>query len=114
MGTCVLVALFIVAGTLSLSVNSRRRDYALLRAVGASPQQVHALIAREVLSIAGAAALLGIVPGYALSTVLQSAFVTGGVIPGDFALVRGPLPAVAALVLVLGAAWGAARIAALD
>ncbi|AZH77104.1 hypothetical protein CSX12_00825 [Microbacterium sp. Y-01] len=47
-GTCILVALFIVSGTLSLSVQSRRREYALLRAVGATPQQVHALIAREV------------------------------------------------------------------
>ncbi|WP_435748672.1 FtsX-like permease family protein [Microbacterium sp. PMB16] len=111
-GTCILVAMFIVAGTLSLSVQSRRRDYALLRAVGASPKQVHALVAREVLSIAVIAALLGIVPGYFLSTVLQSAFVSGGVIPGDFALAVGPIPATGAMLLVLGAAWGAARIAA--
>lgn len=111
-GTCILVALFIVAGTLSLSVQSRRREYALLRAVGATAQQVHAIIAREVLVVAGAAALLGIVPGYLLSTALQSAFVAGGVIPGDFALALGPSPAVAAVLLVLGAAWGAARIAA--
>jgi len=111
-GTCILVAMFIVAGTLSLSVQSRRRDYALLRAVGASPKQVHALVAREVLSIAVIAALAGIAPGYALSTVLQGAFVSGGVIPGDFALAIGPIPAVGAVLLVLGAAWGAARIAA--
>lgn len=111
-GTCILVAMFIVAGTLSLSVQSRRRDYALLRAVGASPKQVHALVAREVLSIAVIAALLGIAPGYLLSTALQSAFVSGGVIPGDFALALGPIPAVGAVVLVLSAAWGAARIAA--
>lgn len=111
-GTCILVAMFIVAGTLSLSVQSRRRDYALLRAVGASPKQVHALVAREVLSIAVIAALLGIAPGYLLSTALQSAFVSGGVIPGDFALALGPIPAAGAVVLVLSAAWGAARIAA--
>ncbi|MFK0239329.1 FtsX-like permease family protein [Microbacterium sp. NPDC090281] len=111
-GTCILVAMFIVAGTLSLSVQSRRRDYALLRAVGASPAQVHALVAREVLWVAAVAALLGIVPGYLLSTVLQSAFVAGGVIPGDFALATGPLPAVGAVLLVLASAWGAARIAA--
>lgn len=111
-GTCILVAMFIVAGTLSLSVQSRRRDYALLRAVGASPKQVHALVAREVLSIAVIAALLGIAPGYLLSTALQSAFVSGGVIPGDFALALGPIPAIGAVALVLSAAWGAARIAA--
>lgn len=111
-GTCILVAMFIVAGTLSLSVQSRRRDYALLRAVGASPAQVHSLVAREVLTVAAAAVLLGIVPGYLLSGMLQSAFVAGGVIPGDFALAVGPLPAVGAVLLVLASAWGAARIAA--
>ena len=111
-GTCILVAMFIVASTLSLSVQSRRRDYALLRAVGASPSQVHSLVAREVLWVSGVAALLGIVPGYLLSTVLQAAFVTGGVIPGDFALAVSPLPAVGAVLLVLASAWGAARIAA--
>jgi len=111
-GTCILVALFIVSGTLSLSVQSRRRDFALLRAVGASPKQVHALVSREVMSISVVAGLLGIVPGYLLSGVLQRAFVSGGVIPGDFALAVGPSPAVGALLLVLGAAWAAARIAA--
>ncbi|KJL32882.1 ABC transporter permease [Microbacterium azadirachtae] len=111
-GTCVLVALFIVSGTLSLSVQSRRRDFALLRAVGASPKQVHALVSREVMSIAVVAGVLGIVPGYLLSGVLQRAFVSGGVIPGDFALAVGPSPAAGALLLVLGAAWAAARIAA--
>ncbi|MGO4489348.1 FtsX-like permease family protein [Microbacterium sp. 2RAF4] len=111
-GTCILVAMFIVAGTLSLSVQSRRRDYALLRAVGASPSQVHALVAREVLWVSAVAVLLGIAPGYLLSTVLQSAFVAGGVIPGDFALAFSPLPAAGAVLLVLASAWGAARIAA--
>lgn len=111
-GTCILVALFIVAGTLSLSVQARRREYALLRAVGATSSQVHSVIAREVLTIALVAALLGIAPGYVLSSAMQSAFVAGGVIPGDFALALSPFPALAALVLVLGAAWGAARIAA--
>lgn len=111
-GTCVLVALFIVSGTLSLSVQSRRRDFALLRAMGATPRQVHALVSREVMSIAIVGGLLGIVPGYLLSGALQRAFVSGGVIPGDFALAVGPSPAVGALLLVLGAAWAAARIAA--
>ncbi|WP_217178889.1 ABC transporter permease [Streptomyces sp. AC495_CC817] len=111
-GTCILVALFIVAGTLSLSVQARRRDFALLRAVGATPKQIHALVTREVLTVASVAGVLGIVPGYLFSSALQSAFVSGGVIPGDFALAVSASPAAGALLLVLGAAWGAARIAA--
>ncbi|WP_407358857.1 ABC transporter permease [Microbacterium sp. LTA6] len=111
-GTCLLVAMFIVSGTLSLSVQSRRRDFALLRAVGASSAQVHRLVAREVLTVSAIAAAIGIVPGYFLATVLQGAFVQAGVIPGDFALAASPIPAAVAALLVLGAAWGAARIAA--
>lgn len=111
-GTCLLVALFIVSGTLSLSVQSRRRDFALLRAVGALPKQVHALVAREVLVVAGVAALLGVLPGYLLAGVLHRAFVAGDVIPDDFGLAYGPLPALGAVLVVLLTAWGAARIAA--
>lgn len=110
-GTAILVALFIVASTLSLSVQARRRDFALLRAVGAAPSQIRALITREVLVVAGSAALLGVAPGYLLSSGLQAAFVQGGVIPGDFALALGPLPAAGALLLVIGVAWAAAAIA---
>lgn len=111
-GTCLLVALFIVSGTLSLSVQSRRRDFALLRAVGALPKQIHALVAREVLVVAAVAGLLGVLPGYLLAGVLRRAFVAGDVIPGDFALAYSPVPALGALVVVLLTAWGAARIAA--
>lgn len=111
-GTSLLVAMFIVASTLALSVQSRRRDFALLRAVGASSAQVHRLVAREVLTVSVIAAALGIAPGYLLASVLQSAFVQAGVIPGDFALVFSPLPAAAAALLALASAWSAARIAA--
>lgn len=111
-GTCLLVAMFIVSGTLSLSVQSRRRDFALLRAVGASSAQVHRLVAREVLAVASLAALLGIIPGYLFATTLQSAFVRAGVIPDGFALALSPIPAVGAIILVLLAGWSAARIAA--
>lgn len=111
-GTCLLVAMFIVAGTLSLSVQSRRRDFALLRAVGATSAQVHRLVSREVLTVSAVAAVIGVVPGYFFASVLQSAFVRAGVIPGDFALAVSALPAVAAVLLVLASAWGAARIAA--
>ncbi|WP_159734576.1 ABC transporter permease [Arthrobacter sp. 9V] len=111
-GTCLLVTMFIVAGTLSLSMQSRRRDFALLRAVGAGPTQIHRLVAREVFTVGSIAALLGIAPGYVLATTLQGAFVNSGVIPGDFALAFSPIPALGAVTLVLLAGRGAARVAA--
>ncbi|TVU64693.1 FtsX-like permease family protein [Paenarthrobacter nitroguajacolicus] len=110
--TCLLVAMFIVSSTLSLSMQSRRRDFALLRAVGAEPAQVHRLVAREVFAVGLVAAIFGAAPGYLLATVLQSAFVQAGLIPGDFALAFSPLPALGATILVLVAGWSAARIAA--
>ncbi len=112
-GTCILVAMFIVAGTLSLSVQSRRRDYALLRAVGASPSQVHSLVAREVLWVSAgrcAARYRARIPAVDRAAVglrdrrrhprrLRAQ-------PSRGPRVRVPHP------LVLASAWGAARIAA--
>ncbi|MEO8908524.1 MAG: FtsX-like permease family protein, partial [Microbacteriaceae bacterium] len=84
-GTAILIALFVVAGTLSLSIQSRRRDFALMRAVGATPLQIHRLIAQEVLYVAGLAAIIGALPGYLLAGVMRAGFAAARVIPADFA-----------------------------
>ena len=111
-GTCLLVALFVVSGTLSLSVQSRHRDFALLRAVGASGRQIRGIVTREVLLVAVLGAATGVVPGYLLAGVLQWGFVEGGVIPSDFELATGPLPAVVGCGSVLVAAVVAGLLAA--
>ncbi|WP_430331763.1 FtsX-like permease family protein [Rhodococcus sp. ACT016] len=112
-GLAVLIAMFVVATTLSLSIQQRRREFALLRAMGATPGQIHRLIGSEVLLVAGAAALLGVGPGYALAQVLHAQFTAAGVLPSDFALAYGPLPALAGALLAVGTARVAAAIAAL-
>ncbi|WP_281444307.1 ABC transporter permease [Paenarthrobacter nicotinovorans] len=111
-GTCFLVTMFIVSSTLSFSVQSRRRDFALLRAIGASTAQVHHLVAREVFTVGSVAALLGLAPGYLLATTLRDAFEHAGVIPVDFTLSFSPFPAFGSVMLVLLAGWIAARAAA--
>ena len=111
-GVALIIALFVMANTLSLSVRQRRREFALLRAVGTSPVQIHQLIGREVLIVAGTAALLGVAPGFWLARALGSQFARAGVIPTDFALAYSPLPALAAVVLSLATALGAAASAA--
>ena len=110
-GVALMIALFVVAGTLSLAVAQRRRQFALLRAVGALPGQVQGLIRREVLLVAGAAAVLGVVPGFWAAGVLGSQFSRAGVMSSDFALAYSPLPALSAIVLSLGAALAAAWLA---
>lgn len=112
-GTALLIAIFVVAGTLSLSIQSRRRDFALLRAIGATPKQIHRLVAKEVLIVASMAAVIGSIPGYLLADALRFGFSQGGIIPSDFALSYSAMPAIIAIIVVvcsaLVAAWSAAR-----
>ncbi|MFL6125263.1 ABC transporter permease, partial [Actinophytocola sp.] len=112
-GTAIMIAMLVVASTLALSVQQRRREIALLRAVAATPRQVHRMIGAEILLVAGSAAVLGAVPGYGLAYGLRAAFASVGMLPADFGLALSPLPAVAAVVLSIGTAriagWIAAR-----
>ncbi|GAB3752806.1 ABC transporter permease [Microlunatus parietis] len=103
-GVALMVALFIVAGTLGLQVQQRRRELALLRAIAATPRQVRRLIALESVIIAVLASLLGLLPGLLFSSVLRDAFATIGVVPADFMITVGPVPLLVAVVLCLGAA----------
>lgn len=59
----VVIALIGVANTLSLSVLERRRESAMLRALGLTRGQLRGMLAIEGLMIAGAGALIGIVAG---------------------------------------------------
>jgi putative ABC transport system permease protein len=110
--TAIMIALLVVASTLTLSIQQRRREFALLRTVGASRRQVHRMVGAEILLVAGSAAILGAGPGIAVAHLLRSAFAAGGVLPADFGLALSPLPAVAAVLLCVGAAWVAGWVAA--
>lgn len=111
--TAIMIVLLVVASTLALAIQQRRREFALLRAVAASRRQIHRMVGAEVLLVAGSAASLGAGPGVAVAYLLRSAFAAGGVLPADFGLVLSPLPAVAAILLCVGSArvagWVAAR-----
>jgi putative ABC transport system permease protein len=111
-GTAIMIAMLVVAGTLALSVRQRRREIALLRAVAATPRQVHRMIGAEILVVAGLAAVLGALPGYGVAFGLRAAFSSVGMLPADFGLAISPLPAVGAIVLTLGTARAAGWLAA--
>ncbi|MGW4209139.1 FtsX-like permease family protein [Lentzea sp. NPDC004789] len=112
-GYAVLVAIFVVAGTLALTVEQRRREFALLRAVGATPRQIRKMIGAETLVVSAVAGVLGGLLGVAVSYGLRSAFAAIGVVPADFSLSVSPIPLVAALLIGVAAArvaaWSAAR-----
>ena len=107
------VALFVVAGTLALAVAQRRREVAVLRALGATPRQVRRLIAGEAFVVSLLAGLLGIVTGPALAGAIVDVLADRGEVGPAFAASGSLVPLAAALGLgvVIGqvAVWAAAR-----
>jgi putative ABC transport system permease protein len=95
-GIAIMVAIFVVAGTLAVSVQQRSREVALLRAVAATPRQIRRMIAGEGLIIALAAAIAGIGPGILLAEILHSLLIDKGIISARIQLHLGWIPFVVA------------------
>ena len=111
----VVVAILGIVNTLVLSVVERTRELGLVRAVGATRQQVKRVVRREavLMSLLGAVAGIGLgtVAGIALSRSLTASGVTSLSVPVVTLLVY---VAVAAGVGVLAAVWPARRAAKVD
>ncbi|MFD9358784.1 ABC transporter permease [Streptomyces sp. NPDC060031] len=112
-GIATLVAVFTAAGTVALSVGQRSREYALLRAIGATPRQIRRTVATEALLVAPVAGALGCVPGIALASWWFGRLQAKGAIPDGVELSVSWIPLVSAagigLVSALLAGWAAAR-----
>ncbi|WP_433043650.1 ABC transporter permease [Dactylosporangium sp. CS-033363] len=111
-GYVVILVVFVVAGTVGLSVRHRRRELALLRAIAATPGQARRLIMAE----AGLAGLLAVALGVPLG-LLAARWVRGelvgrGFIPASFPMVPGAIGAAAVALLTVASAVLAALIAA--
>ncbi|MDX1510321.1 MAG: FtsX-like permease family protein [Nitriliruptorales bacterium] len=70
-GVALFVGSFIIANTFSIVVAQRTREFALLRALGASTRQVQWAVLIEALTVGVLAGTLGIFGGVALSLMLQ-------------------------------------------
>ncbi|MBT2449185.1 FtsX-like permease family protein [Streptomyces sp. ISL-43] len=112
-GIATLVSVFTAAGTIALSVGQRSREFALLRAVGATPRQIRRTVAAEALLIAPAAGALGLVPGIALASWWFGQLKAKGATPAPVDLAVSGIPLVCAvgigLVTALFAGWAASR-----
>ncbi|MET9661828.1 FtsX-like permease family protein, partial [Streptomyces sp. NPDC006510] len=75
-GTVFMVALLVIATTISQAVHQRSGELALLRAVGATPRQLRSAVGREVSRVAGAAAVLGGVGAIPLGLLMRSLLTT--------------------------------------
>ncbi|HST33303.1 MAG TPA: FtsX-like permease family protein [Solirubrobacteraceae bacterium] len=117
-GLAAFIALFVVAGTMGLSIQQREREIALLRAVAATPGQIRRMIAWEaaVVGLVGSAA--GVWLGSILGRELGHALVRHGIAPWNFSVSVDALPiaaavgggVVTALLAVLAAGRRAARV----
>lgn len=91
----IMVAMFVVSSTLSLSVRQRQREVALLRAIGTTPGQIRWMVLGEALAVSALAIIAGLIPGFLLGRVLFAAM-SGSVVPEAVEFHAGPIPAVVA------------------
>ncbi|MFJ2829164.1 FtsX-like permease family protein [Streptomyces sp. NPDC087263] len=113
-GVAAFVSAFVTASTFAFVVALRRREFGLLRLVGALPGQVRRLLLGEALAVGLMASAVGCVLGSWAAPRLVRALVEGGVAPAWFALRgsgSGPYQVaftVGVLVAVTGT-WSASR-----
>lgn len=70
-GIAALTAIIVISVTFQVLLAQRRRELALLRAVGATKAQVRSLVIREALLVGSIASILGILVGSALSMAVN-------------------------------------------
>ncbi|WP_328898427.1 FtsX-like permease family protein [Streptomyces sp. NBC_00236] len=112
-GIATIVAVFTAAGTVTLSVSQRAREFALLRAIGATPRQIRRAVAAEALLVAPLAGIIGCLPGIGLAHWWFGQLQDRGAIPQAVQVHVSGLPILAAvgtgLLTALGAGWAAGR-----
>jgi putative ABC transport system permease protein len=114
-GYVIMLIVFVVAGTIGLSVRHRRRDLALLRAVAATPGQVRRLLMAESALLALLAGVIGVPTGLLAARWVHGELSHRGFIPGGFPLAAGGIADLAAvgtavLVAVLAALIAGRRV----
>jgi putative ABC transport system permease protein len=77
-GAALLVGAFIIFNTFSITVAQRRREFALLRALGATRGQVLAAVGVEALLLGAVASVAGLLAGLGLSRLLGTLFDAAG------------------------------------
>ena len=114
LGLAVVIALFGIANTLSLSIFERRRELGLLRAVGMTRGQVRRMIRWESVIIAVMGAALGIGIGVFFGWALQSALASSGVtelaVPGGQLILYLVLAGLAGVLTAIVPARRASRL----
>ncbi|MFB7496697.1 FtsX-like permease family protein [Streptomyces sp. NPDC056161] len=112
-GIATIVAILTAAGTVALSVAQRSREFALLRAIGATPRQIRRAVASEALLVAPLAGIIGCLPGIGLAHWWFGQLRDRGAVPHAVDLCVSGFPLLAAvgtgLLTALAAGWVAGR-----
>ncbi|MEU4244917.1 FtsX-like permease family protein [Actinoplanes sp. NPDC026619] len=114
-GYVILLIVFVVAGTIGLSVRHRRRDLALLRAVAATPGQLRRMLMAETALLSLIAAVLGVPTGLIAARWVHGELIDRGFIPAGFPMAAGWIACLAAvgvavLVAVIAALLAGRRV----
>jgi putative ABC transport system permease protein len=117
-GLALFIAIFVVMSTMSLSIQQREREIALLRAVAGTPGQIRRMIAWEAVIVGLVGSVAGLWPGAMLGQALTRGLIRHDIAPPNLTVSAGWLPiaaavaggVLAALLAVLGAGRRAARV----
>ena len=91
-GIMLAIAVFVVAGTVAFAVEGRRREIALLRAIGATPGQVRRRLLGATASIGLLAGVAGCLAASALFGPFTRALISVGLAPEGFAVAPNWIP----------------------
>ncbi len=115
-GVALFVSIFIIYNTFGIVLGQRTRELALLRTVGADPNQIRRSVLGEALAVGVIASVGGIGGGIAVAKGIDALFGVMGVDLSEYPLILAPRTLVAAAVIGVGvtmlAALGPARRAA--
>ena len=98
-GIAVLVGAFIIFNAFSMTVAQRRREFAMLRALGASRRQVLLVITGEALLMGALASVIGLFAGLGVAAGVNAIFKAAGIDIPSSGLVMEPRTVVVALVV---------------
>lgn len=110
-GTAVIIAVLIVSAAFAAALRERRREFALLRAVGATPRQIYRIISTEVMAVSFVAIIVGAPLGLWGVNLLKPVLVTSGITDETFSPSLSAWPIVATALILIPSSWLAGRLA---
>ncbi len=112
-GVAVFVGAFIIFNAFSITVAQRRREFAMLRALGATRRQVLAAVTGEALAMGITASLLGLVAGLGVAKAVNALFKAIGADLPTGGLTLTPRTIIVALIVGVGVTLASALLPAL-